>query len=174
MVGERVRVFGIDPALAAQVRVESLVLEHQAKLARYLRRFVGDRESALDLTQDVFLAAYALLRSNSDRPLTVGWLYKVATHRAISHLRRRKRGAEVPLAEAVSPFALDERAANALDVQAALERLPADQLACVLLTVYAGYASREAGLLLGVSPEAVRQRVSRATRTMRSAMQGPV
>jgi len=144
------------------------VVEHQVKLARYLRRFVSDRETALDLTQDVFLAAYRLLRADPHRPLTAGWLYKSATNLAISHLRRHKRrGENLPLEDAAGALRPDERVEGEMDLQAALGALDPEQLASVLLTAYAGYSSAEAALLLGVSAEAVRQRVCRAMRVMR-------
>jgi RNA polymerase sigma-70 factor (ECF subfamily) len=168
---EHVYVLGVDKGLEAEARLERLVDEHQTKLARYLRRFVDDRETALDLTQDVFLAAFRTLRADPARPLTAGWLYKTATNHAISLLRRRKRrGPTVPLEEVGSSFRLDERSAESLDLQHALARLPPEQLASVMLTTYAGYSSAEAGLILGMSGDAVRQRVCRAMRSMRTAL----
>ena len=53
-------------AAGVQVRIEALVREYQSKLARYLRRMVGDSELALDLTQDVFLAAFRTLQRDPD------------------------------------------------------------------------------------------------------------
>ena len=151
-----------------------MVAEHQTKLARYLRRFVADRDLALDLTQDVFLAAHRTLRADPARPLTGGWLYKTATNHAISYLRKRKRrGESLPLDEAGSAFRLDEHSAEALDLQAALGALAPEQLACVMLTAYAGYSSGEAALMLGLSAAAVRQRVCRAMRAMRKTLGEP-
>ncbi len=165
---ENVYVLGIDGSLDAEARVERLVREHETKLARYLRRFVNDREAALDLTQDVFFAAYRMLRNDPNRPLSAGWLYKTATNHAISLLRRQKRrGPAESLEDAGSAFRLDERSAESLDLQKALGTLPHEQLACVMLTTYAGYSSAEAGLILGLSADAVRQRVCRAVRSMR-------
>ena len=169
---EHVYVLGIDKGLEAEARLERLVGEHQTKLARYLRRFVDDRETALDLTQDVFLAAFRTLRADPNRPLTAGWLYKTATNHAISLLRRRKRRATLPLEDVGSSFRLDERSSESLDLQRALAGLPHEQLASVMLTTYAGYSSAEAGLILGLSADAVRQRVCRAMRSMRAVMGG--
>jgi RNA polymerase sigma-70 factor, ECF subfamily len=169
---QHVQVLGLDRTLDAEARVEHLVLEHQARLARFVRRFVGDRDLALDLVQEVFLAAYRVLSADPNRPLTAGWLYKTATNRAISHLRKHKRGGEVaPMEEAAAPFRLDERSAVSLDLQSALSRLAPEQLACIMLTAYAGYSSQEAALMLGISPEAVRQRVCRAMRSMRRTLE---
>jgi len=169
---EQVFVLGVDRELEAEMRIERLVAEHQTKLARFVRRFVDDREAALDLTQDVFFAAYRMLRADPARPLTVGWLYKTATNHAISLLRKKKRrgGESLPLEEAASAFRLDERSAESLDLQKALSNLPAEQLACVMLTSYAGYSSHEAALILNTSADAVRQRVHRAMRSMRRSM----
>ncbi len=46
-------------------------------------------------------------------------------------------------------------------------------MTCIMLTAYAGYSSQEAALMLGISPEAVRQRVCRAMRAMRRSLEGP-
>jgi RNA polymerase sigma-70 factor (ECF subfamily) len=156
----------------AQLRVESLVREYQTKLARYLRRMVGDSEVALDLTQDVFVAAYRTLQSDPERPLTAGWLYKTATNSAISHLRRKKILKILPLDRDhdVRSWRIDEQSALSVDLQAALAKLPAEQAAAVLLTSYAGYSSQEAAAMLGTSADAVRQRVCRAMRVLRSVM----
>ena len=156
----------------AQVRVEMLAREYQTKLARYLRRMVGDSEVALDLTQDVFLAAFRTLQGDPERPLTAGWLYKTATNSAISFLRRKKIIRMLPLDRDhdVRSWRIDEQSAASLDLQAAINRLPADQSAAVLLTSYAGYSSQEAAAILGTSADAVRQRVCRAMKTLRMVM----
>ena len=168
---ENVYVLGLDRDLDAQVRIERLVAEHQTKLARYVRRFVGDDDAALDVVQDVFFAAYRTLRSDPARPLTAGWLYKSATNYAITHLRKKKRrGETVSLEDAAVAFRAQERSELSLDVQRALASLGEAQLACVLLTTYAGYSSGEAALILGTSADAVRQRVCRAMRAMRKSL----
>ena len=155
-----------------QARVEALVREYQTKLARYLRRMVGDSEVALDLTQDVFFAAYRTLHADPNRPLSAGWLYKTATNSAISHLRRKKIIRMLPLDRDHDErsWRIDEQSAASVDLQAALSKLPGEQAAAVLLTSYAGYSSQEAAAMLGTSSDAVRQRVCRAMKTLRSVM----
>lgn len=159
-------------APVTHLRVESLVREHQTKLARYLRRMVGDPDVAMDIAQDVFFAAYRTLRSEPSRPLTAGWLYKTATNGAISYLRRKKLLRFLPLEREHDERVLriDERSAASLDLQTAMARLPAEQAAALMLTSYAGYSSQEAAAMLGTTAEAVRQRVCRAMRTLRALM----
>jgi RNA polymerase sigma factor (sigma-70 family) len=161
-----------DQGSVAQVRVDSMVREYQTKLARYLRRMVGDAEVALDLSQDVFLAAYRILKADPTRELTAGWLYRAATNAAISFMRRRKIVRMLPLDRDVDreQWRIDERSAASVDLQAALRRLPAEQSAAVLLTSYAGYSSQEAAAILGTTSDAIRQRVCRAMRMLRTVM----
>ncbi len=159
-------------AQTAHARVETLVREHQTKLARYVRRMVGDADVALDIAQDVFFAAYRTLQVDPARPLTAGWLYKTATNTAISYLRRKKILRFLPLDRDQDTHSLriDERSAASIDLQAAMHRLPGDQAAAIMLTSYAGYSSQEAASILGTSADAVRQRVCRAMRTLRAVM----
>ncbi len=161
-----------DQGSVAQMRVDAMVREYQTKVARYLRRMVGDAEVALDLSQDVFLAAYRILKADPERELTAGWLYRAATNGAISFMRRRKIVRMLPLDRDVDreQWRIDERSAASVDLQAALRRLPPDQSAAVLLTSYAGYSSQEAAAILGTTSDAVRQRVCRAMRMLRTVM----
>ena len=159
-------------AQTAHARTEMLVREHQTKLARYVRRMVGDADAALDIAQDVFFAAYRTLQADPARPLTAGWLYKTATNTAISYLRRKKILRFLPLDrdQDLRALRIDERSAASIDLQAAMQRLPADQSSAIMLTSYAGYSSQEAADILGTTADAVRQRVCRAMRTLRVVM----
>ncbi len=159
-------------ASTAHARIESLVREHQVKLARYLRRMLGDSELALDISQEVFLAAYRTLKSDPERPLSAGWLYKTATNNAISFLRRKKilRFSSLDSDREIRGLRIDERSVASLDLQRALRKLPPEQIAALMLTSYAGYSSGEAAAILGTSPQAVRQRVCRAVKILRLVM----
>ena len=156
----------------AQARVDRMVREYHTKLVRYVRRMVGDAEVALDLTQDVLLAAYRMLKADPQRELSAGWLYRAATNGAISFMRRRKIVRMMPLERDLdrAQWRIDERSAASVDLQAALRRLPPEQSAAVLLTSYAGYSSQEAAAILGTTSDAIRQRVCRAMRMLRTVM----
>ena len=162
----------VDRTAIAQRRTEDLVTEHQTKVVRYLRRMVGDAEVALDLAQDVFFSAYRMLCADPARELRVGWLYRAATNAAISFLRRKKILHVVSLDREIDrdSWRMDERGAASIDLQRALRRLPPEQSSALLMTSYAGYSSAEAAAILGTSPDAVRQRVCRAMKTLRGVM----
>ena len=97
-----------------------LVLAYEASMLTYLHALVGDWESARDLAQETFIAAfYALprwqhpalldrrqslaqkdgqpVRSTEDHPLAP-WLYRIAANRALTFLRQqnRHRSTEAP------------------------------------------------------------------------------
>jgi hypothetical protein len=54
----------------------ALMQTHETALFRFLFVLTGDREAALDCTQDTFLRAYHNL--DAGKPVNAGWLYKVA------------------------------------------------------------------------------------------------
>ena len=63
-------------------------------------RIVRDREEALDLTQEVFIAAFRSLGDwNAERAGFFSWIYKMAVNRAIDGWRKQRRRAEVSLPE---------------------------------------------------------------------------
>jgi RNA polymerase sigma-70 factor (ECF subfamily) len=69
---------------------EQLVRRHQKALVNHLYRLTGQRESALDLAQDVFIKVYVSLRSFDPRYRFTTWLYRIASNCAIDHLRRKQ------------------------------------------------------------------------------------
>jgi RNA polymerase sigma-70 factor (ECF subfamily) len=67
---------------------EELVRRYQRPIAAYVYRMVGDYDSALDLTQEVFIKVYgSLARYRSEYKFST-WIYKIAHNAAVDHLRR--------------------------------------------------------------------------------------
>jgi RNA polymerase sigma-70 factor, ECF subfamily len=99
--------------------IEELFRRHQTRVAAWCYRLTGNRASALDLAQDVFVKAYANLASfRADAKFTT-WLYVIARNRWRDELRaRQSRPREFPEADifADEPFELNE-ALSALDAQ---------------------------------------------------------
>lgn len=67
---------------------ETLVRRHQGGIISYLYRHVGQRDTALDLAQEVFLKAYTALASFDPQYRFTTWLYRIASNCAIDHLRK--------------------------------------------------------------------------------------
>src|SRR5713101_10214301 len=67
---------------------EELVRRYQRPIAAYVYRMVGDYDSALDLTQEVFIKVYNSLHRYRAEFKFSTWIYKIAHNAAIDHLRR--------------------------------------------------------------------------------------
>jgi RNA polymerase sigma-70 factor, ECF subfamily len=79
-----------QPPSGAPRDVERLFASYYERVARWCYRFTGDRESAADLAQEVFLKAHRHLDSFRGNSEFGTWLYSIARNEA---LNRAKRGA---------------------------------------------------------------------------------
>src|SRR3954454_5873632 len=78
----------ITAVAGREASFEELVRRYQRPIASYVYRMVGDYDSALDLTQEVFIKVYnSLNRYRSEFKFST-WIYKIAHNAAIDHLRR--------------------------------------------------------------------------------------
>jgi RNA polymerase sigma-70 factor (ECF subfamily) len=69
---------------------ETLVRRHERPIANFIYRMVGDPETALDLSQEVFTRVFLNLRQFDPTFRFTTWLYRIASNLAIDHLRRRR------------------------------------------------------------------------------------
>jgi RNA polymerase sigma-70 factor (ECF subfamily) len=169
-----------DALLVARIRAgdqqafELLVARYQAPLFRYLRGLIHDQEQARDLLQETFLRAYSAIGALDDPGLLRSWLYRIAHNQAYSALRRRKLISWLPLAfgRHVSTPAPDRSTIEAARVEAALELVPVQQRAPLLLHLVAGFSYAEVAALLQVSEGTVRMRISRGRAAFRAAYGG--
>jgi RNA polymerase sigma-70 factor (ECF subfamily) len=72
-----------------------LVSRWEKRVFNYLLRLVGQREDAMDLSQEVFLKAYQNLGKLADASRFGPWLFRIAHNEAYSHLRRKRPEAEL-------------------------------------------------------------------------------
>ncbi len=67
---------------------EELVRRYQRPITGYVFRMLGNYESSLDVTQEVFIKVYNSLTKYSDEYKFSTWLYRIAHNAAIDHMRR--------------------------------------------------------------------------------------
>jgi RNA polymerase sigma-70 factor (ECF subfamily) len=97
--------------------VEELFRRHQARITRWCCRFTRDRESAMDLAQEIFLRAYRNLDSYRGECRFSTWLYVIARNLCMTALQ--KRAAEpVWVAKAITADMPDT---GAVDIHRAVE-----------------------------------------------------
>lgn len=158
----------------------AIVRAYESQLYAHLVNMLGDPETARDVAQDTFLAAYRALprwrppdddRADALRPLSP-WLYRIATNKALSLLRGRALHPIVTSCASthdVSTDGFEDRYAARELLQRALRSVSEEDAACLVLHYVAGEQYGEIALKLGLSSEAVRKRVSRSLTALRAA-----
>jgi RNA polymerase sigma-70 factor (ECF subfamily) len=73
---------------------EELVRRYQRPITGYVFRMLGDYESSLDVTQEVFIKVYNSLNKYSPEYKFSTWLYRIAHNAAIDHMRRNSVNAQ--------------------------------------------------------------------------------
>ncbi len=116
---------------------------------------VGDRETAEEITQDVFLRVWNSAHAyRADRGKVITWIASIARHRAIDILRRRKIRPEsksVYWDDLLTPHipqqnALEEdieQLHHRGEVQKAVADLPEEQRSALALAFFGGYTHKE-------------------------------
>jgi RNA polymerase sigma-70 factor (ECF subfamily) len=69
---------------------DAIYAAHEAAVYNYVLRLVGDRDLALDLTQDVFLKAWLHLPRTSCDLAVTRWIMRIATNRCMDEFRHRR------------------------------------------------------------------------------------
>lgn len=69
---------------------EILVKRYQSYVFTLVLRFTKSREEAEEIAQDVFIKAYKYLNSYKQEGKFTTWLYKIAYHTAMTHLRKKR------------------------------------------------------------------------------------
>jgi RNA polymerase sigma-70 factor (ECF subfamily) len=149
--------------------------EHWATVHRYAARRVGP-DAAADVAAATFATAWRRSETHGTEP-TVPWLIATARNHVLNTARsdrRRRALAErvaATFATAVADTGWDPEAAEAsralLDqVRRSLDDLDAE---IVFLTAWEGLTAPEIAEVVGLRPDAVRARLSRARRRLRTA-----
>lgn len=155
--------------LAAQrgerAALDALLRRHYDRLYALCRRMTGDDADAADACQEALMAVVRGLPGFDGRSAFGTWAYRVATNACLDELRRRRRRPDPGLPEGTGEVAgtLDEveGLTTRLDLDHALQALPADYRAAVVLRDVCGLSYDEIAAALRIPPGTVRSRISR-------------
>jgi RNA polymerase sigma-70 factor (ECF subfamily) len=136
-----------------------LVSRWERRVFNYVLRLVGNREDALDLTQEVFLKAYQNLGKLEDRARFASWLFRIAHNESFSLLRRHRPDGEELDEPPPSPVPRLLPVETALAVTAALGKLSEEQREAVELKIYQGFKFEEMAAILGCPVSTVKSRL---------------
>lgn len=164
---------------------DELLRRYRLPLVKYFCRMVRDQALAEDLAQEAFLRVYkARHRYRPDARFTT-WLYRIATNLALNAIRdargRQPQGGsgrpedgETPL-EFTDPKASVEQELIETDrgrmIREAIEALPENQRAAVVLHKYQDADYRQIAGILKVSESAVKSLLFRAYETLRTRLE---
>jgi RNA polymerase sigma-70 factor (ECF subfamily) len=80
---------------------EPIVTRYMRRAAAFALGWVGNREDALDLSQEAFARSYrALSRFDADRPF-YPWFHRILRNLCINYISRSRRKREIPLEDAI-------------------------------------------------------------------------
>ena len=153
-----------------------LVLKYQGRIAALVSRYVSDAGEVEDVTQEAFIKAYRALGKFRGDSAFYTWLYRIAANAAKNHLvaKGRRPGADATiedaegfdegglLSEIASPEALAMGNELAKVVESALNALPDELKAALMLREFDGLSYDDIADVLGCPVGTVRSRIFRA------------
>jgi RNA polymerase sigma-70 factor (ECF subfamily) len=167
-----VRAVANDPTLrpAGAEIFESFFAKNYEPVLRAVYLVTGDRGEAEDLAQESFVKAYERWDRIRKMDNPSGYVYRMAFNAYRSRLRRLGVAAR----RSVSPMEPDpiSESDDRDAIRRALATLPDPEREVIVLIEWLGMTSEEAGTVLGVSPGAVRVRLTRAKQAFRLMNEG--
>jgi RNA polymerase sigma-70 factor (ECF subfamily) len=186
-----------DPDVQLMLRVRAgdreafsaLFEKHSRAIVNFAYQFVGSRERAEELTQDVFFQVYRAAPRYEPQARFTTWLYRVARNACLNEVRRPEHRhprrpleyrtddptdrAEIAFADPAAIPGESALAGRQLEhkIREALAKLPESQRAALLLSRTEGMSYREVADILECTESAVKSLVFRATAAMRRALE---
>ena len=169
-------------AAGDELACADLVSEHQRMVVQLAINLLGDRDEALDLSQEVFLRVFRTIHRFRGQSSLRTWIYRIAVNQARNRhrfWRRRHRADQVSLDAHVAAHgdclcgseALPDRVLAQKELAERLERaldhLPFDQRSAIVLREVDGLSYEEIAYSLGVAVGTVKSRLTRARRALR-------
>jgi RNA polymerase sigma factor (sigma-70 family) len=157
---------------------DDIVREHSTRVYRLAYRLTGNQHDAEDLTQEVFVRVFRSLSSYTPGTFE-GWLHRITTNLFLDQARRKQRirfdglpddvGDRLPGREPGPERAWEHNNLD-YDVQHALDALPPDFRAAVVLCDIEGLSYEEIAATLDVKLGTVRSRIHRGRALLRAEL----
>ncbi|MCW2525462.1 MAG: polymerase, sigma-24 subunit, subfamily [Pseudonocardiales bacterium] len=157
---------------------DDVVRQHADRVYRLAYRLSGNRADAEDLTQETFVRVFRSLSQFSPGTFE-GWLHRITTNLFLDMVRRRARirfdalpedAAERLPSNTAGPEQYYDEMHLDPEIQDALDALPADFRAAVVLCDLEELSYEEIAATLGVKVGTVRSRIHRGRVLLRNAL----
>jgi RNA polymerase sigma-70 factor, ECF subfamily len=148
---------------------EALYRAHVGQVYGLCLRLTGQPALAEDCTQDCFIAAWRALPRFEGRSQFSTWLHRIAVNAVLTQ-RRRRRSDPLREADELDAAALQlsggEEAADTIDVERALRRLPPGARDVLVLAGVYGHSHEETAAMLGIAIGTSKAQLHRARRLL--------
>ncbi len=146
-----------------------LVERHYAAVWSLARKLTRDDATASDVAQETFARALAHIDEDGIHSVA-SWLFKIATNLVRDQHRRRWR--EEPRSDGVEPpcESILEKNEDLARVRRALDELPTESRAAMVLHLQEGLTVPEIAFILDITDHAVRNKIHRALSRVRSQL----
>jgi RNA polymerase sigma-70 factor (ECF subfamily) len=148
---------------------EALYRAHVGQVYGLCLRLTGQAALAEDCTQDCFIAAWRALPRFEGRSQFSTWLHRIAVNAVLTQ-RRRRHGDPLRDARELDGEALQlrngEEAADTIDVERALRRLPPGARDVLVLVGIYGHSHEEAAAMLDIAIGTSKAQLHRARRLL--------
>ena len=158
----------------------SLVEKYQKQVHALAWRKIGDFHIAEEITQDTFLKVYQKLATLKNPNQFSGWLYVIATRHCLAWLRKKHMeteslediDTEIIEEPTYSQYVAAEQAKVTVDeqrevVKKLLSKLKESERTVMVLHYFGDMTCEEISRFLGVSPSAIKSRLSRARQRLK-------
>lgn len=156
--------------------LEEIVSIWERPLFYYIRRLVVSEADAWDTLQDVWFQVIRKIGKLRQPGALPAWLYKIAHHAAVSHLR--KNASYEPLPEGDRAVETVDRDVHpsfsefgAEEIHRALDRLSLPHREVLTLRFLEGFSLAEIGEVIGVSVGTVKSRLHYAKQAIRGLLE---
>jgi len=170
-----------------EVACADLVAAHQRTVFNLAFHLLGDRDEALDVSQEVFLRVFRTLSRFRGQSALRTWIYRIVVNQVRNRQRwwRRRRQAdlvsldehlrrcgEIEARQEILPDRLLASKETAARIWAAMEQLPFDQRTALVLREVDGLRYEEIAFTLDVAVGTVKSRLTRARQALREELLG--
>lgn len=175
-IANRVRPANQQPPMVRYMRDMMLLVEPLIPgLRRYARSLLRDADAADDLVQDCLERVIGRWHQRRADGNARSWVYTILHNLAINRMKQgARRGLHLPMDNApeteLAEPPMQESPLHRQDIVAAMERLPDDQKAVLLLISNEDLSYAEAARVLDIPVGTVMSRLSRARERLRREM----
>lgn len=160
---------------------EELMQSHESRIYAIALRMMGNREDAQDCAQEAMVRIYRAMGSFKGQSALATWIYRITMNTCLDELRRRKARKVTSLDSLVdngwSPtdtgdtpeeHGLRVEKQNALNQ--AIQSLPDDMRAAIILRDVKGYSYDEIASILDANVGTIKSRISRGREKLREIL----